>query len=164
MGAMTNLLVRSDVDGTSDLTFLPVRDTPFPHWRTNASGLPITGQKRVETQFETLKNGKVKVNIKVVNPIMELIPAGTVNSSGVQAAPMVADEDSFSGTFFLSPRGSTDTRAELMRMVAHLLVGAGVTTSTILNPVTAGAHAWRDVAAAGYPVPYSIINLLFPGA
>lgn len=163
MPAMTNVLLRSDVDGTSDNTFLPVRDFPNPHWRTNVAGVPIRGQKRLEFQSDVLKSGKTKVNLKLVHPIMEVIPAGTVNSSGVQAGASVADDESVSVTFFLSARGTGDTRAELLRGLAHLCTGARDTSGTLIHPVTAGAHAYRDAAATS-AIPYGIANLLFPGA
>lgn len=163
MPAMSNLLVRSDVDGTSDITFYPLKDNPFPQWRTNISGTPLLGQSRIETQWENLKGGAMRINVKVIKPILEVIPAGTVNSSGVQAAPMVADDEFVSVTWKVSPRGSNDTRAELQRWVAHLLVGASGSTGVGISPVAGGAHAFRDVVSSS-PVPYAISNLLFPGA
>lgn len=162
MSVMTNVLLRSDVDGTTDHTFYPVRDVPFPHWRTNVDGLPLSGQKRIESQFEVLKNGKTRVNVKIINPIMELIPAGTVNSAGVQASPRVADEESISITWFLSDRGNQDTRAELQRMVAHLMAGANATSGGFTTPVGGVAHSFKNVAPASV-IPYAIANLLFPG-
>lgn len=160
MPAMTNILLRSDAAAV-DHTLIPVRDIPFPSWRTNEDGVPVTGQKRLDLQFETLKNGKTKVNFKVGLPIMEVIPAGTVGASGVQAAPQVADEDSFSGTFFLSPRGTQTTRAELMRVVAHLMMGATSVTGTGVNAATAAVGA---VKSSTSPLHYAVVNLLFPGS
>lgn len=161
MPQMTNILVKSDADG-SDITLHPVRDVPFPHWRTNIPGVPIVGQRRLELMYETMKNGKVRVNFKVVNPIMEVIPSGAVSAAGTQAAAKVADEDSFSGTFFFSPRGSHATRAELVRMAAHILVGASASANAIVNPAVSTAESYID-ATTSYPLPYALVNLLFPG-
>jgi len=163
MPAMANILLRSDVDGTTDHIFCPVKDVPFPSWRENVSGVPIVGQGRLEVQNETLKDNSVRVNFKITKPIMEVIPSGTVNSSGVQAGPAVADTEFVSVTFKLSPRGTNDTRAELLRMVSHLLCGAGSTTGAGFAPSSAGAHAYRD-AAVDKSALYAISNLLFPGA
>lgn len=163
MPAMANVLLRSDVDGTSDHTFYPVKDIPFPSWRENVSGLPIAGQGRLEVQNETLKDGASRVNLKLIKPIMEVIPAGTVNSAGVQAAPMIADTEWVSVTWRLSPRGTNDTRAELQRMLAQLVSGASSSSGQQVSPVSGGAHAYRDVGT-GNAVPYAIANLLFPGA
>lgn len=163
MPAMSNILVRSDVDGTSDVTFHPLKDSPFPQWRTNISGMPLLGQSRIETQWENLKGGAMRINLKVVKPILEVIPAGTVNSSGVQAAPMVADDEFVSVTWRVSSRGSHDTRAELQRWLAHILNGASSATGTTISPVAGAAHGYRD-AGNNSVVPYMISNLLFPGA
>lgn len=160
MPAMTPLLLKNE-DGTTDSTLQPVRDVPFPHWRTNTDGYPTAGEERLEVQYETLKNGKVKVNVKLVKPILEVVPAGTVNSAGVQAAAQVADEDAISCTFFLSPRGTQSTRAQLMRHFVHVLSGASSTTATQVQPVSGTANAWKTSAL---PIPYAIINLLFPGS
>lgn len=163
MPQMSNILLRSDVDGLTDHVLYPVRDIPFPSWRENVSGLPIAGQGRLEVQNETMKDGAVRVNAKIVKPIMEIIPAGTVNSAGVQAAPAVADTEWASVTFRLSPRGTGDTRAELMRMLAQLICGAGSTSGAMLSPTAGPAHAFRDTTDIR-PLPYAIANLLFPGA
>lgn len=161
MPAMTSILLRKDSDNT-DAVFFPVRDVPFPHWRTNVSGMTEAGQSRIESQFEKQKNGKTRVNVKIIKPIMAVIPAGTVNAAGVQAGPTVVDEESVSVTFFLSPSGTDATRAELTRMLAHLMSGGGSTTGQVA-PVTGSADTYK-VASSAYVVPYAIINLLFPGA
>lgn len=162
MPAMSNILVRSDVDGTSDVTFYPLKDNPFPQWRTNISGTPLLGQSRIETQWENLKGGAMRINLKIIKPILEVIPAGTVNSSGVQAAPMVADDEFVSVTWKVSPRGSSDTRAELQRWLSHVMSGAGSISGSTMG-VSSAAHAYRD-ASSSYVLPYVISNLLFPGA
>lgn len=161
MPSMTNILLKKD-DGT-DNTYYPVTDRPSPHWRTNVSGIGDSGQARLEFQTEKMKNGKTRANLKVTQPIMEVIPSGSVNAMGIQAAPMVADEESVSITFYLSPRGTNETRADLFRQVAHLLQGAGANTT--MNLVVSGvtADVIRDCAAAS-PVPYGIVNLLWPGS
>lgn len=163
MPAMSNLLLRKDADGTTDVTLYPVKDFPFPVWRSNDPSLPLAGQMRLELSFETLKSGKIRVNHKLTKPIMAVIPAGTVNSSGIQAAPEVVDEESISTTYFLSPRGNHDTRAELLRFNAHLEIGASATTGDGNNPAVAVANAYKN-ASSSKMVPYSLVNLLFPGA
>ncbi|DAD50852.1 TPA_asm: coat protein [ssRNA phage SRR5466727_1] len=165
MPAMSKILVRSDVDGTTDVTFHPIKDFPFPSWRTNDAGKALLGQSRLDVQWEAPAKpaGKYRVNIKLATPIMEVIPAGTVNSAGVQAAPTVADEESVSCTFFFSSRGTADTRAEMVRAFQHILAGANDVTGTGLIPKNAVAHAFRD-ATSTLPVPYALANLLFPGS
>lgn len=159
MPSMSNIILRKD-DAT-DVLYVPVSDTPFPHWRTNFSGVPMHGQARLEVKTETMKNGNVRVNIKLAQPIMEIIPSGSVGASGIQAAPAVADEEVISMTFYASQRGSNETRADLLRQFAHLIAGAGATSGSIVAPPSATADTYRDVAV-GIPVIYGIVNLLWP--
>lgn len=163
MPQMTNMLVRSDVDGLANHTFIPARDVPNPLWRTNVAGIPVIGQSTYEVQWEAMKNGKTKVNCKLAVPIMEVVPAGTVNSEGRQAGPAVADLESVSCTFFFSPRGTTDTRAEIVRMFMGIMQGASNANGGGTSPITGAAHAYRDVVNT-QQVPYGLVNLLFPGA
>lgn len=160
MPTMQNVLVKKD-DGT-DVTLYPVDDKDgIATWRSNISGISVNGQARLTIQYETMKNGKVRVNEKLTLPIMAVIPAGSVNNAGVQAAPTVLDEESRSTTYYLSPLGSNETRADLFRMGAHLTVGAGSTTGMTLNPQNTTADTFRDVTN-GSVLPYGIVNLLFP--
>lgn len=161
MPAMSNILLRNE-DGTTDLTLLPLRDSPFPVWRGNDQSLPLEGQVRLEVQYETLKNKKTRVNVKLIKPIMAVIPAGTVNSAGQQAMAEVIDEESISTTFFLSPRGGHATRAALARHNAHLMVGANVSAGSLLSPSGSGVETWLNCSSTSI-LPYAIVNLLFPG-
>jgi len=158
MPNMTSILLKRD-DGL-DITLFPVSDTP-PTWRSNISGISNGGQVLLKAQYEELKNGRMKVNVKLDVPIMEVIPTGSVAASGFQAAPTVADVESISVTFYLSKRGSNETRADLYRMFAHLLIGAGSTSGQYIFPGNGLADTYRDIAS-GYVAPYSIVNLVLP--
>lgn len=160
MPNMADILLKKD-DGTS-VTFNPVDDKDgVSTWRTRISGVSNAGQCKVTMQYETMKSGKMRVNAKLTVPIMEVIPAGSVNASGIQAAPAVADDESASVTFYLSPRGSNETRADMMRMFAHLVSGGGVVAAQTCSPENATADTFRD-AAEGKVLPYGISNLLIP--
>jgi len=160
MPVMTQILLRKD-GAAADNTFLPVKDVPFPSWRTNVDGLATEGQAKIDMMWQEGKN-ETKVNVKVALPIMEIIPAGTVDASGRTASPKVAGVDSASITFFLSNRGTQTTRAELMRAVAHLCSGANSATDGHNNPTSAGAVG--SYKASSSPMIYGIVNKLFPGA
>lgn len=158
MPAMSTIAVKRD-DGT-DVTFQPISDSPHL-WQTRFSGLPLDGQTALEVKTEQMKGGKLRVNIKLSQPLMEVIPAGSVNASGVQAAPAVADSDVASLTFYLSPRGSNETRADLVRMLAHILSGAGTGSGATLAPQSSVADSFRDATSASL-LPYGLINLIWP--
>lgn len=161
MPIMTNILLRKD-SAAADNTFLPVKDVPFPEWRTNVDALSTEGQARINMMWQEGKN-EAKVNVKIAMPIMEIIPAGSVDASGRTAAPKVAGIDSVSVSFFLSNRGTQATRAELMRALAHLCVGAGNSTDGLVNPTSASAANAYKNASNGSPLIYGIVNKLFPG-
>lgn len=163
MPTMANFLLKRD-DGT-DVTYIPVSDTPFPNWRTNTSGVGESGQNRIFLQYEKITKGanagKTRVNIRLVQPIMEVIPSGSVAASGFQAGPTVADEESVSLTFFLSPRGTNETAADLLRQFAHLIIGGSSSTGSAIGPNYTTADTYRD-ASTVYTLPYGIVNRLFP--
>jgi len=156
---MDNLLLKKD-DGT-DVTFYPVSDRPILSWRTNVSGVAPDGQARVEIQHEEMKSGKIRANLKIVQPIMAVIPSGSVNAAGIQAAPTVVDEDAISITFYAGKQGSNETRADLARMAAHLLSGAGATSAQVVAVSAVTADLVRDVANTR-PALYGVVNLLWP--
>jgi len=159
MPQMTTILLKKD--DASDVTLVPVSDTPNPHWRTNISGIAAAGQVRLEEKAEEMKNGRVRVNVKLTLPIMEVVPSGTVNAAGFQAAPIVADEEAISMTAYFSPRGSNETRADLVRMFAHLVSGATSVSGGSAYPQSSTADTFRDVSSAS-PAPYGLVNLLWP--
>lgn len=166
MPQMNNLLLKKD-DGT-DVTLKPQTDRwPTLVWRTNVTGTPVLGQSTLKLQSEEITSGvnkgKTRVNIQLAVPIMEIIPAGSVDASGHTAGAAVADVESVSMTFFLSPRGTNETRADLVRMFAHLMVGATAVTGQKVDPSTITADSYRDIAEASM-LPYSLINLLYPGS
>lgn len=160
MPAMTNLLLKGDASAT-DIALVPVSDVPFPKWRTDVDGESELQATKLDVQWERLKNGKTRVNVKLVKPIMEVIPSGTVTAAGVAAAPKVADEEFISVTMMCSPRGTQSTRAELLRLVSHLLSGATSVTATGMNPSLTTVGAFKGSTA---PVVYGLVHLLFPGA
>lgn len=159
MPNMDNLLLKRD-DGT-DVTYYPISDRPILQWRTNVSGVSVEGQARVEIQTEDMKSGKTRANMKIVQPIMAVIPSGSVNAAGIQAAPTVVDEDAISITFYAGKQGSNETRADLVRQAAHLLSGAGSTTTQNIAVSAVTADLVRDSANTRV-VPYGLVNLLWP--
>lgn len=162
MPAMSNILLSRDVDAATDITLYPVKDDPFPNWRSNVDGVSTEGQSSASMMWQEGKT-ESKVNIKLSLPIMEIIPAGSVDATGRTAAPKVAGVDSFSGTFFLSNRGTQSTRAELIRAVCHLLCGAASTADAGADPTTAASGTFKTIASTR-PIPYAIVNKLYPGA
>lgn len=159
MASMDNLLLKKD-DGT-DVTYYPISDRPLTHWRTNVSGVSLEGQSRVELQTETMKNGKTRANVKIIQPIMAVIPSGSVNAMGIQASPTVVDEDSVSVTFYAGKQGTNETRADLVRQLAHLLLGAGSSTGQGLTATSTTPDVVRD-AANSRVFPYGFVNGLWP--
>lgn len=159
MPAMTNLVVKDD--NKSDVTFVPVKDVPFPEWRTDIPGLPLEGQPRFSMAWEALKDKSLRMNAKLVMPVMEVIPAGTVDASGRQAAAAVAFTNTLSFTAITSRRATNENIADAYRMMLHFLSGA---TSAADNSL---GVAWSDAGgfeAATAPIPYGFIHRLFPGA
>jgi hypothetical protein len=81
---------------------------------------------------------------------------------GVQAGPTVVDEESISMTAYLSPHGTNETRADLVRQFAHLIGGASATTATTAAPQAVTADSYRDIGSDKALV-FGLINLLWPG-
>lgn len=158
-----NILLRKD-DAT-DVTFLPVGDVNnngVIEWRGNVTGLGLEAQQRIiQRVSRDAKTNRVRVNIQLTQPIMEVIPSGSVAANGYQAAPRVADTDSISVTGYFSSRGTNETRADLARMIADLICGAGSTAAQVVLPTSASIDIYRD-CTQGYLVPYGFVNLLFP--
>lgn len=152
------LLLKKDT-GT-DVTYFPVSDRPVLQWRTNVSGVSDLGQSRLEIKEELMKSGVKRVNIKIEQPIMEVIPSGSVNAMGVQAGPHVAGSDSISITGYFSSRGTNITRADLLRQAAQLLAGAG--SATGLNIIVNSTADTYKSAGAANVVPFGLVNGLWP--
>lgn len=165
MPAMGNILLRKD-DAT-EVAFGPVGDpqrSGVLEWRSNVTGLSLDAQQRVTLRVQRdQKTGRIRINHVLTLPIMEVIPSGSTAASGYQAAPRVADVESISTTYYLSPRGSNETRADLVRQNVHLIGGAGTPSGNFVSPTAVTADTFRDVAASAV-VPYGIVNLLLPYA
>lgn len=159
MAVMTNLLLRRD-SAASDVTLVPKTDRPFPSWRTDVDGESELQAITLDAQWEKMKSGKTRVNVKLNKPIMEVVPAGTVNASGVQAAPRVADIETISVTMITSSRGTQTTRADLLRLMVHLLSGASSVTATYHNPATAAVDTYKGSTS---PLVFGLIHQLMPG-
>lgn len=159
MAVMTNLLLRRDSAAT-DVTLVPKTDRPFPSWRTDVDGESENQAITLDAQWEKMKSGKTRVNVKLNKPIMEVVPAGTVNASGVQAAPRVADIETISVTMITSPRGTQTTRADLLRLMTHLLSGANSTAGSGYSPKDGVVDAFKSTMA---PITYGLVHQLMPG-
>lgn len=159
MAVMTNLLLRRDSAAT-DVTLIPKTDRPFPSWRTDVDGESEYQAITLDAQWEKMKSGKTRVNVKLNKPIMEVVPAGTVNASGVQAAPRVADVETISVTMITSPRGTQTTRADLLRLMVHLLSGATSVTGSGASPVGGAVDVFKNSTA---PLTYGFVHQLMPG-
>lgn len=160
MPAMTNLVVKDD--NATDVTFVPVKDVPFPEWRTDNYALPLEGQPRFSMAWETLKDKSMRVNAKLVVPVMEIIPAGTVDASGRQAAAAVAFADTYSFTAITNKRSTNENIADGARMFLSFLCGATQTASSGYTPNgTSPADTFLNATS---PVLYGMIHRLFPGA
>lgn len=160
MANMANLLLKKD-DGT-DVTYLPIAESPSLFWRTNVSGVGAGGQSSVTIQRDgKLKNGGKRTNVKLSLPVMEIIPSGTVNNMGYQAAPKVAGSVTLSLTVYEDPCVTNEVLADALRQFAHLMIGGRDTSGGGVSPMTVTADTYRD-AVAGYIVPFGIVNGIWP--
>lgn len=160
---LPNILVKKD-DGT-DVTFLPDGINMEEGWRTNVSGVSSIAQLRLSVLEKKVTSGankgKTQVSVRLSMPLMEVIPSGTANALGYQPGASVADTEVGTATFYFSDRGTNETRADLVRMLAHALSGAGATTAQIIAVGSVTADVVRD-AAITRPIPYKLVNLLDP--
>lgn len=166
MSNATNISIARD-DGTS-ITLVPVSSSTEGGvteivFRELSQVKPILACVRVTLLAEVLKSGVTKVTRKLEVPILEIIPAGAVNSDGRVASPAVSHVETDIRTRFHHPLSNATERADSMRMGSHLDCSGHATVNTYLGPGAPTANIFRDVLP-GYQVPYSDINLVWPSA
>lgn len=156
MADMSNILLQDDTDTTR--TLLPVSNAHQNLvWRGNESDVPIDGQIRLTATWERLKSGDYRLSAKLEVPVMETI--GAAAASGYVAAPRVAYVMVGIFTVFAPSRSTIADRANVYRMLAHAICGAGVTADISVNPATGDAG---DFASSTRAMPYGFINLVMP--
>lgn len=158
MADMNNVLLQDDEDST--VTLIPISNADKNLvWRSNAASVPIDGQARLTMTWDRLKSGDFRLSAKLEVPVMESI--GTSAASGYVAAPKVAFVMVGIFTLFVPSRSTIEDRANIVRMMTHLISGAGSTVDQAASASTGAAHAFKELAA-GYVLPYSFINLAMP--
>lgn len=162
----TNISVRRD-DGT-DLTLVPVSSITEGQavstvWRELSTTKSEQACVRLTQTVERMKSGVTKVTRKLEVPVMEIIPAGSVNSDGRTAAPAVSHVETDIRTRFHHPLSNATERADSLKMGTNLDASGHVTAATGLSPTVVTANAWRDAASA-YQLVYGDVNFVWPTA
>jgi hypothetical protein len=130
MPAMTDLLVYDDAPTPAEFVFEPISDSQTTAvWRTNSTGVPEEGQKRLSLLLEKVKGGKWKSSAKLEVPVMESV--GASNALGYVSAPKVAHTVVTIITQYSSSRATTQDRANSLKMAVGLLAANNVTTTSV---------------------------------
>lgn len=166
MSNATNMSVARD-DGTN-ITLVPVssmteKGVTTLIFRELAAAKPLQACVTVTLTAETLKSGVVKTTRKLEVPIMEIIPAGSVNADGRTAAPKVSHIETDIRTRFHHPRCTATERADSYRMALNVDGYGGATANTTNSPHSVTAYLFRDIAS-GSQVPYGDIQYVWPSA
>lgn len=157
MADMSNLLVKDDTG--ADVTFYPVSNANQNLvWRANVASVPIEGQPKITAVWERIKSGDWRLSYKLEVPAMETV--GTA-SSGYQASPKVAYANVAILTIFASRRSTVTERANLVRMITHLIQGAGSVTAGGVDAKAVTASLMSG-AADTLVVPNSLVQVRFP--
>jgi len=158
MADMANILLTDDT-GTS-LTFLPISNADKNLvWRGNITGVPISGQPRITAVWDMLKDGGYRLSAKLEVSVMETIGASA--ATGYVAAPRVGYVMVGIFTMFAPARSTIADRANLVRMCAHLLIGAGSTANAGFSASAAVADTFKNAAATA-TMPYALVNIAMP--
>lgn len=158
MADMANILLQDDTDST--VTFIPISNADKNLvWRGNIPGVPISGQPRITAVWEQMKDGGYRLSAKLEVPVMETIGASAV--TGYVAAPKVAYVLVGIVTLFAPARSTIADRANAVRMLSHLIQGAGSSVRTGTNAGTAVADAFKNTSNTSV-LPYSLINVSMP--
>lgn len=160
MANMVNVLIQDDTDTTR--TLLPVSNADQNLvWRANVDGVPVDGQIRLTETWEKMKDGGYRLSAKLEVPVMETI--GAAAATGYVANAKVAYVLVGIFTMFAPARSSISDRANLVRMMAHLISGASDVADTLVNPATGAAAAFKSAAlTSASVVPYSFVNIVMP--
>lgn len=157
---LTNLLVKNDANTDQALVGVSSANNGSCSWRTNAAGVPVSGQTRLTlVEEEQLKNGTIRSSVKLEVPSMETLNGGT--SAGYVAAPSVAYVTVGIFTIFSPARATNADRANVVRMMVHLLMGAELATSAGLPANTAASGAYAG-AGPEKQILYNFVNLIRP--
>lgn len=158
MADMANILVKDDTG--SNVTLVPISNADKNLvWRGNIAGVPLMGQPRLTAVWDTLKDNGYRLSAKLEVPVMETIGASA--PTGYVAAPKVAYVMVGIVTLFAPARSTTADRANTVRMLTHLMTGAGVSSGAGLGVVTAIADTYKN-AISDYVLPYSLVNVAMP--
>jgi hypothetical protein len=156
MPAMTDLSVKDDA--AISKIFSPVSDNPFPQWRENSAVVPLEGAARLSASVTKMKDGTMKITLKLEVPVMETLgSAGT--SVGYVAPPKVAYVSTAIFTMFADRRSTATDRINTLRMAVGFLQGATSTadTGTLVNSAVSG-----NWAASAAPIVLLFKSLLLP--
>lgn len=159
MAAMDNILVKDDTITTPvEFTLIPVTDTPNPVWRASVANVPLDGQVRLTAINENLKNGSVKMSVKLEVPVLETLGASGT-SSGYTAPPKVAYATVCIFTMFSDKRSTTQDRANALKLALGVLQGASATTATGILANTAAGNAFVN---STLPIPSALTRCILP--
>lgn len=166
MANATNISVARD-DGTN-LTLVPVssstdRGVVTLVFRELSAVKPLMACVRLTISAEEMKSGVMKITRKLEVPIMEIIPAGSVNADGRTAAPAVSHIETDIRTRLHHPLSTATERADSLRMGSHLDCGGAAAPNTILGAGGATAFTFRDTASTNQ-IPYGDVNFVWPSA
>lgn len=156
MASMANILIKDDT--ATELTFIPVTDTPNPLYRTNMSTVPIGGQSTIDFQMVKLKSGDFKCTVRTIVPVMETLGASGT-SGGYVAPPKVAYSITSVTTMYFSKRSTVADRANALRLHVGLLQNASATSGSGTASNTQVSGAW---AALTGPAPTFFVSGSIP--
>jgi hypothetical protein len=158
MADMSNILLQDDSDTT--ITFLPVSNANQNLvWRANLIGVPIDGQARLTATWEKLKSGDYRLSAKLEVPVLETI--GSAAATGYVAAAKTAYVMVGIFTMFAPARSTAADRANVYRMMTHLMMGASSTADTGNSANIVASGTFEGVGQAQV-LPYSFINVVMP--
>lgn len=125
MSAISAIVINDGQTTPVAHTFNPVQSNPNALYRENQAGLALIGQPWITCVVKPDSgNGLNKVVITLDLPALETVTGQ--NASGYTAAPKVAYENKFVGTFFLPSRGTSAQRKDLRVLLANLLANSQV--------------------------------------
>lgn len=101
-------------------------------WREMLVSLPTEAQVRLTITQKKLKSGVIKVEQRMVVPVMESVSGQ--NAAGYTAPPKVAYENTFVQTGYFHPRSDIAGR----RLVRQLALNVGGNISTSVAAATTG--------------------------
>lgn len=106
--------------------FNPIETMPVPRYARNGVNVPVIGTEglKITTKRAGTANGVNKVDVELWVPVLEQPTGGT--SSGYVAAPGVAHELRFKGTFFCHQRSDKAGRKDLRVMSSNVMISAAV--------------------------------------